>query len=175
MAWQDRGKWRTRQVRVRCAAWPQSKPRARRSFKEYLRDVHNRNHALGFGPMKHNTDTTKRRSRRQRIPEERRKQIAEQIRKLRRTHDLTQVDLAEKAGIDPASLNQIEQAKRLPDTATILSLAQHLGVPASAIIDPAARTESNARVEYPSLSAIQATIRAELADFFAPLVTAVAA
>lgn len=67
-----------------------------------------------------------------------RQRIGTRIRNLRRDRDIQQGQLAKDAGIDPATLNQIENGKRLPDVRTVLSLATQLGVAPSLILDPTA-------------------------------------
>lgn len=116
-------------------------------------------------------------ARRERIPEERRRRIAQRIRDLRTTRTkFAQGELAKRAGIDPATMNQIEQAKRLPDLATVLSLAEQLGVQPSAILDDGAeataRDATTPGVQPVSVSALQAATTASLASLVATLVAA---
>ena len=65
----------------------------------------------------------------------RRHRIAARIRRTRKAAGIQQCDLARAAGIDPATLNQIEQARRLPDLSTLLALAEQLDVPTSTLLD----------------------------------------
>lgn len=86
---------------------------------------------------KHSVNKARTRSsRRERVPEDLRKRIGDRIRKLRESRtDFTQGELAKRAGVDPASMNQIENAKRLPSLASVLTIAAQIGVPCSAILD----------------------------------------
>jgi len=72
--------------------------------------------------------------------------IGQRIRNLRRDRDIQQGTLAINAGIDPATLNQIENGKRLPDVRTVLNLANQLDVPASLILDESRPAEQASQV-----------------------------
>lgn len=54
--------------------------------------------------------------------------LPERVRTLRLQHALTQVELAEQAGISVAALIRIEQGTHTPRPATIRKLARALGV-----------------------------------------------
>jgi len=48
---------------------------------------------------------------------------------LREKRQLKQKELAEKSGLDPSYVSQIEAAKRVPSTAAVAALSTALGVP----------------------------------------------
>jgi transcriptional regulator with XRE-family HTH domain len=54
--------------------------------------------------------------------------IAERIRQLRDTRQLTQSELAEKAGLPAATISHFETDTRVPGTTTLQRLAEALGV-----------------------------------------------
>jgi transcriptional regulator with XRE-family HTH domain len=54
--------------------------------------------------------------------------FGDRLRRLRMRDALTQVELAEKAGINPATVAYLEQSVRLPRMPTIRKLARALGV-----------------------------------------------
>ena len=55
--------------------------------------------------------------------------FAEMLRKLRDDAGLTQVQLADRAGIPVTSLRNHEQGQRLPSWSAVVKLARALGVP----------------------------------------------
>ena len=104
---------------------------------------------------------------RAKITAQRQAQIAERIRLLRKAKrpKLTAQDLAKAAGIDPATMSQIETVKRNPDLATVLSLAEQLGVQPGAILDEP--TAAAPQHDTPSLVDLVATIGAALSHWAA--------
>lgn len=61
--------------------------------------------------------------------------IGNRIRSLRRLAKLSQEALSERAGIDRTTLAKIETGSRLPDLATLVRIADALGVSTSSIVD----------------------------------------
>jgi transcriptional regulator with XRE-family HTH domain len=120
-------------------------------------------------------------------------QIGQRVRRLRigkgslRKPDITQKALAEKAGIDVATLNQIENGKREAKTPTVQALARALGVPSSAIMDGdgarstaieapqpvAANAQAVQRIDLSA--AIQAATQEAVADFAHALLDSITA
>ena len=60
--------------------------------------------------------------------------IGENVKRLRTMHALTQVELAAKAGITPATLVRIERNQSEPHMSTIRKLADALGVEPSELV-----------------------------------------
>lgn len=128
---------------------------------------------------KHSGRTTKTPRARRRLSPERREAIGARIKRLRQERGWTQRELAERSGIDPATMNQIETGVRAPDVVTIDSLADSLGVPPSALLDSAAPAERSSgphgTLETPDLQAPQIQLAIErglenlLAGFIAAL------
>ncbi len=56
------------------------------------------------------------------------KQLGRRINQLRKVRDLTQEELAERAGISVSFLSMIERAERLPHLTTLARLAEALGM-----------------------------------------------
>lgn len=56
-------------------------------------------------------------------------QVGESLRRARRQRDLTLADVAEQAGISPATLSRIETNKQRVDVSVLMKLAGILGVP----------------------------------------------
>ncbi len=56
------------------------------------------------------------------------KVIGERIRKLRKAQDLSQEQLAERAGIDRSHMGFIEQGRRQPTLTTLHKLTKSLGI-----------------------------------------------
>jgi transcriptional regulator with XRE-family HTH domain len=61
--------------------------------------------------------------------------IGQRIRKVRRTRDLTQAELGEKAGIDPRNLTRYENDKLKPSLKVLMRLADALDTPIEQFID----------------------------------------
>jgi transcriptional regulator with XRE-family HTH domain len=59
--------------------------------------------------------------------------FAERLRGLRARVALTQAELAQRAGIDPATVARLEQSQTAPRPTTIRKLARALGVELSAL------------------------------------------
>jgi XRE family transcriptional regulator, fatty acid utilization regulator len=55
--------------------------------------------------------------------------LAQRLRRLREDRLMTQAELAQKAGISPWTISQIENSAQLPRFSTIRKLAQALEVP----------------------------------------------
>lgn len=120
---------------------------------------------------------------RKRLPAETMRKIGRQIRYLRESAKppLDQGELAARAGINVATLNQIENGHRAPDLVTVLSLATQLSVLPSTIIESAREahspqgTRDAVAVEPAHLSAaVQAATTAGLADLVTAIVTSLA-
>ncbi len=61
--------------------------------------------------------------------------FAANLRRLRRERGLTQEQLAERSGLDLASVGRIERAVRDPGVRTVARLAQGLGVRPADLLD----------------------------------------
>jgi transcriptional regulator with XRE-family HTH domain len=62
--------------------------------------------------------------------------FATRLRELREAAGLTQVQLAERAGLHLHGLTKLEQGDRAPSWSTVLALAEALGVECTAFIKP---------------------------------------
>ena len=71
------------------------------------------------------------------------RRIGERIKKLRLQHNppLAQGELAGNAGMDPATLNQIERGHRMPDVRSLYRLAEALKTSFGSILDPGAHAQ----------------------------------
>lgn len=78
-------------------------------------------------------------------------QIGARIRKLRLERQLTQEQLGERAGLDPAELSRYERGKRTPGLENLARIAEALGLPLPALVD--------ASEEHEELSALVAELR----------------
>ncbi|MFH9977961.1 helix-turn-helix domain-containing protein [Streptomyces sp. NPDC017179] len=58
----------------------------------------------------------------------RRRQVGEQIRRVRRAHNLTQHDVCGRSGIDVATYSRIEQGHSSPLLDTLIRIADAIGV-----------------------------------------------
>ena len=58
------------------------------------------------------------------------------IRNFRIAADMTQKELAEKCGLNESTIRNYELGNRYPDEATLLNIANHLGVSFFALSDP---------------------------------------
>ena len=58
----------------------------------------------------------------------RRREVGDKIRRLREHHNLTQVDVCGRAGIDIASYSRIEQGHASPLLDTLIRIADAMGV-----------------------------------------------
>lgn len=64
----------------------------------------------------------------------RRRQVGEQIRRVREHHNLSQRQLCERTGIDIASLSRIEQGHASPKLDTLIRIADAIGVPLAELV-----------------------------------------
>ena len=62
------------------------------------------------------------------------KELGKKIRELRKKKELTQEDLAYKAGLDYSYINQIENGKRNPSMEAVEKIAKALGVKVQALV-----------------------------------------
>lgn len=62
------------------------------------------------------------------------KKLGSKIRELRKEKELTQEDLAYKAGLDYSYINQIENGKRNPSMEAVEKIAKALGVKVQALV-----------------------------------------
>jgi transcriptional regulator with XRE-family HTH domain len=58
----------------------------------------------------------------------RRRQVGDRIRRVREDHDLTQLDVCERSGIDVATYSRIEQGHASPKLDTLIRIAAAIGV-----------------------------------------------
>jgi transcriptional regulator with XRE-family HTH domain len=103
--------------------------------------------------------------------------IGARIARLRRRAGIKQLELAQRAGLNPSSLNQIEKGKRIPKTSTVDALAKELDVSRDLILDgdPAVEPRASRHNATPQNSELSATIQAAISAGFADLATAIAA
>lgn len=102
---------------------------------------------------------------RQRLGDAHRHAIATRLKILRAMKGYNQKELAQRAGIDPASMNQIEQGHRAPDLATLYALAAQLEVPPAALLEVPATPERHAQPSAVSAASgldLSGVLRAEL-------------
>ncbi|MEU1275352.1 helix-turn-helix transcriptional regulator [Streptomyces sp. NPDC005799] len=64
----------------------------------------------------------------------RRRQVGERIRHVREHHDLTQLDVCERSGIDVATYSRIEQGHSSPLLDTLIRIADAIGVPLADLV-----------------------------------------
>lgn len=64
----------------------------------------------------------------------RRRQVGEQIRRVREHHNLSQRQVCEATGIDIASLSRIEQGHTSPLLDTLIRIADAIGVPLADLV-----------------------------------------
>lgn len=115
---------------------------------------------------------------RNRLPEPERQAIGRRIRVLREARGLSQVELAKRANLDPASQNQIEMGRRAPDLVTAQSIARALEVSVAAILEEDVRAANAERVtgknesesSHLSSATIQLAVERSLANFVAQFV-----
>ena len=62
------------------------------------------------------------------------KELGKKIREIRKKKELTQEDLAYKAGLDYSYINQIENGKRNPSMEAVEKIAKALGVKVQALV-----------------------------------------
>jgi transcriptional regulator with XRE-family HTH domain len=80
--------------------------------------------------------------------------LGERIRALRAERELQQRQLAEKAGLAPSMVSQIESGRLSPSLNTVGKLAAALGVPIASLFDgqPAGRIQITRKKDYPVVS-----------------------
>lgn len=59
----------------------------------------------------------------------RRREVGEQIRRVRELHNLTQLDVCGRSGVDVATYSRIEQGHSSPLLDTLIRIADAIGVP----------------------------------------------
>ncbi|REE62108.1 helix-turn-helix protein [Streptomyces sp. 3212.3] len=64
----------------------------------------------------------------------RRRQVGEQIRHVREHHNLTQLEVCSRSGIDVASYSRIEQGHSSPLLDTLIRIADAIGVPLAELV-----------------------------------------
>lgn len=64
----------------------------------------------------------------------RRRQVGDQIRRVRERHDLTQLDVCGRSGIDVASYSRIEQGHASPRLDTLIRIADAIDVPLADLV-----------------------------------------
>jgi len=64
-----------------------------------------------------------------------REKIGRNVRELREQRDLTQTQLAERAGVNIMTASRTERGEHAPSTNTLVRLAEALSVPLSALLD----------------------------------------
>jgi len=62
------------------------------------------------------------------------KELGKRIREIRKKKEMTQEDLAYKAGLDYSYINQIENGKRNPSMEAVEKIAKALGVKVQALV-----------------------------------------
>jgi len=67
--------------------------------------------------------------------DERKKKIAENIKIARKAAGLTQIELAEKAGVSQCQISDWERAAVMPELDSLLTLAPLLGVQVCELVD----------------------------------------
>lgn len=64
----------------------------------------------------------------------RRRQVGEQIRRIREHHNLTQIDVCGRSGVDLATYSRIEQGHSSPKLDTLIRIADAIGVPLADLV-----------------------------------------
>jgi transcriptional regulator with XRE-family HTH domain len=80
--------------------------------------------------------------------------LGERIKALRMERELQQRQLAEKAGLTPSMVSQIESGRLTPSLNTLGKIAKALSVPIASLFDgePAGRIQISRQREYPAVS-----------------------
>ena len=80
--------------------------------------------------------------------------LGERIKALRMERELQQRQLAEKAGLTPSMVSQIESGRLTPSLNTLGKVAAALGIPIASLFDgrPAGRIQVTRQREYPAVS-----------------------
>jgi transcriptional regulator with XRE-family HTH domain len=63
-----------------------------------------------------------------------RRAVGDQIRRVREHHNLSQVDVCGRSGVDVATYSRIEQGHSSPKLDTLLRIARAIGVPVSELM-----------------------------------------
>jgi putative transcriptional regulator len=61
----------------------------------------------------------------------------QRVKELREAAGLTQAQLAKRAGVDEKTVRKVESGKHLPSLSTAMKIAAALGVPITALLEPA--------------------------------------
>jgi transcriptional regulator with XRE-family HTH domain len=64
----------------------------------------------------------------------RRREVGEQIRRVRERHNLTQLDVCGRSGLDVATYSRIEQGHSSPLLDTLIRIADAIGCPLSDLV-----------------------------------------
>ncbi len=64
----------------------------------------------------------------------RRREVGDQIRRVREHHDLTQLEVCGRSGIDVATYSRIEQGHASPLLDTLIRIAAAIGVPLGELV-----------------------------------------
>lgn len=64
----------------------------------------------------------------------RRREVGEQIRRVREHHNLTQQDVCSRSGVDVAAYSRIEQGHSSPLLDTLIRIADAIGVPLAELV-----------------------------------------
>lgn len=64
----------------------------------------------------------------------RRREVGEQIRRVRERHNLTQLDVCGRSGVDVATYSRIEQGHSSPLLDTLIRIADAIGCPLSDLV-----------------------------------------
>jgi transcriptional regulator with XRE-family HTH domain len=116
--------------------------------------------------------------------------LGERLKRLRKEADLTQVELAQKAGVSQATISGIESSGRAKQPATLIDIAHALGVDAyhlktgrgkakpsqlteqeSALLDDFRGLTPDQRIEYASAIALEAELNKARAKLGLPKTT----
>lgn len=65
----------------------------------------------------------------------RRRQVGEQIRRVREGRNLTQLDVCTRSGVDVATYSRIEQGHASPLLDTLIRVADAMGVPLARLVE----------------------------------------
>lgn len=64
----------------------------------------------------------------------RRREVGEQIRRVREHHNLTQLEVCSRSGVDVAAYSRIEQGHSSPLLDTLIRIADAIGVPLADLV-----------------------------------------
>lgn len=99
--------------------------------------------------------------------------FARRLRLAREAQGLSQVELAELAGLEPRTLRRIEAARCWPRLDTCLRLCDALRTPLSTLVDPSSAPFQSRRIRHAALGALVASIPSQTARSLARLFTTV--